>query len=67
MTVRYFGSPCLLQTPATMYMFKLLIFVKDNESDEGWHRADENGVEDVELMMVTMMMTRIMMMRVMLS
>ena len=50
-----------------MYKFELLRFVKDNESDEGWHRADENGVEDVELMMVTMMMTRIMMMRGMLS
>ena len=48
-----------------MYKFELLRFVKDNESDEGWHRADENGDEDVELMMVTMMMTRIMMVRMM--
>ena len=42
-----------------LYKFELLRFVKDNESDEGWHRADENGVEDVELMMVTMMKGKI--------
>ena len=42
-----------------LYMFELLSFVKDHESEDGWHRADENGVEDVELMMVTMMKGKI--------
>ena len=46
-----------------MYKFELLRFVKDNESDEGWHRADENGDEDVELVMVTMMMVTMIMFR----
>ena len=47
-----------------MYMlFEMLRFVKDNESDEGWHRADENGDEDVELVMVTMMMVTMIMFR----
>ena len=47
-----------------MYMFELLIFVKDNESNEGWHREDENGDEDVELVMITMMKMMMLMMMV---